>query len=225
MDGGVVDSPSSTSQRAIEQPCRSTHSPGSPPPPRPLPRQRRQQQHLRRLPPTSHPPHPRDPSATTTPAAAPRLTETRRQLKQLTFLLSGSTFLALSILTTRRTLAKRRLALIPPFYHPNNRPPLVPPNGALDAFQALNLATLNTMAFAIFLVGGSMVALDVCSVDELRERARKSVVGEEELAKEREAEEEFEEWLASVLARKERKEEIRRRVKEDMEREKAGEGV
>ncbi|KAH0607699.1 uncharacterized protein H6S33_002733 [Morchella sextelata] len=167
-------------------------------------------------------PTPETPAATV--PAAPRLTETQRQLKQLTLLLGGSTFLALSILTTRRTLAKRRLSLIPPFYHPNNRPPLVPPNGALDALQALNLATLNTMAFAIFLVGGSMVALDVCNVEELRGKARKTAVGEEELAKEREAEEEFEEWLAGVLARKERKEEIKRRVKEEMDREKAKEG-
>ncbi|KAI5846525.1 hypothetical protein DFP73DRAFT_593598 [Morchella snyderi] len=173
-------------------------------------------------PPPSPPPPPPTPSppTETAPAAAPRPTEARRQLKQLTLLLSGSAFLALSILTTRRTLAQRRLALTPPFYHPNTRPPLVPPNGALDALQALNLATLNTTAFAIFLVGGGMVALDVCTLEELRERARKTAaVGEAE----REAEEEFEEWLVGVLARKEKKEEVRRRVKEEMEREREGE--
>lgn len=86
-------------------------------------------------------------------------------------------------------------------------------NGAIDAIEALNLATLNTVAFAMLLVGGGMFALDVCSVGELRMKARASGDWSET---QRAAEEEFEEWVVGVLARKEMKEEVKRRVEREM---------
>lgn len=68
-----------------------------------------------------------------------------------------------------------------------------------------------------------MFALDVCDVEELRRRVRGEdgaggdLLGEEykELKRrEREAEEEVEEWMVAVLARKEVRERARRRVDE-----------
>lgn len=62
-----------------------------------------------------------------------------------------------------------------------------------------------------------MFALDVCTLEELRQRVKEKTEWTEE---QRAAEEEFEEWIVGVLARKERKEEIRKRVLEEVEVEK-----
>ena len=94
----------------------------------------------------------------------------------------------------------------------------------MEALEALNLATLNITAAALTLIGGTMFALDVCTVDELRRRFRGEdglggdLLGEEwrELKrKEKEAEEEFEEWMVSVLVRKELKDRALRMAQEN----------
>lgn len=131
---------------------------------------------------------------------------------------------------TRRALRRRRqrpghvvahFSSNPPAGSP---PPLPPPSGALEALEALNLATLNVAAAALTLVGGTLFALDVCTIEELRRRFRGEdgrggeLLGEEwrELKrKEKQAEEEFEEWMVSVLARKELKERALRKVQEN----------
>lgn len=74
----------------------------------------------------------------------------------------------------------------------------------------------------MMLVGGGMFALDVCSLEELRGRVHEGMGGKDAAA--REAEEEFEEWLVSVLARKERKEEVKRMVEREREAKKKREG-
>ena len=66
----------------------------------------------------------------------------------------------------------------------------------------------------MMLVGGGMFAMDVCSLEELRGRVHEGMGGRDAAA--REAEEEFEEWLVSVLARKERKEEAKRMVEREV---------
>jgi len=74
----------------------------------------------------------------------------------------------------------------------------------------------------MMLVGGGMFAMDVCSLEELRGRVHEGMGGKDAAA--REAEEEFEEWLVSVLARKERKEEVKRMVEREREAKKKREG-
>ena len=74
----------------------------------------------------------------------------------------------------------------------------------------------------MMLVGGGMFAMDVCSLEELRGRVHEGMGGKDAAA--REAEEEFEEWLVSVLARKERKEEVKRMVEREREAKKRREG-
>lgn len=43
------------------------------------------------------------------------------------------------------------------------------------AFQALNLATLNTLSFGIMMAGGASWALDVSTLDDLRRLTRRSM--------------------------------------------------
>lgn len=79
----------------------------------------------------------------------------------------------------------------------------MPVNGSREAFEALNLATLNVASVTMMVGGGLLWAFDVSGMRELRTRMRKGMgFGE---GTETEANEEFEEWLATTLARKEEK--------------------
>ncbi|KAL7275454.1 hypothetical protein RUND412_001606 [Rhizina undulata] len=168
-------------------------------------------------PPELAPPPPPPPAAIEPSTPAPtRLPESIRLRKQITFLLSGSVFLLLSMGLTRRALHRRYKSVIPSYYTPNTSSS-APVSGALDALEALNLATVNVAAFGMFAVGAGMFMLDVSNIEELQEKMRASA---DVQALEKEAEEEFEEWIVGVLARKEKKEEVRRRVLEELEREK-----
>ncbi|MCJ1356698.1 MAG: hypothetical protein MMC33_006693 [Icmadophila ericetorum] len=127
-----------------------------------------------------------------------------RSRRQLTLFLAGSTFTTLSILLTRRSLVKRRLAIYPTFYHPSNAPPTRQINSGLEAFEALGLATLNVASVTMMMVGGGLWAADISSMEEMRKKVRGAIGVEGQ--NEEKAEEEFEEWLAMVLERKEKKE-------------------
>lgn len=78
----------------------------------------------------------------------------------------------------------------------------------MDAVEALNIATINVASLAIMITGGLMWGFDISGVEELRVRLREGLglAGEGE----RNAEEEFEEWLASTLARRDGKKGERR---------------
>ena len=132
-----------------------------------------------------------------------------RSRKQFLLLAAGSTFVVLSTSLTRRSLVHRRLATIPKFYGQNNHPS---PNfnGPSEAVAALNIATLNVAAVSMMLVGGTLWAADISSMDEMRKKIRGGLGVDG--GTEKDAEEEFEEWLATVLERKEDKE----RRKEEM---------
>lgn len=77
----------------------------------------------------------------------------------------------------------------------------------MDAIEALNIATINVASLAIMITGGLMWGFDISGVEELRVRLRQGLglAGEGE----RNAEEEFEEWLANTLARRDGKKERR----------------
>ena len=133
----------------------------------------------------------------------------QRSRKQLTVFFAGASFLALSALITRRALARRRLAIMPSFYEPSNAPPRLRINGAMEAFEALNIATINVTSFAIMTTGGLMWAFDVGGIDDMRRKIRGGLGIDGSGRSEKEVEEEFEEWLATVLERKKQKEEER----------------
>ena len=153
-----------------------------------------------------------------------------RARKQLTLFLAGSTFLTLSILATRRALTRRRLSIIPAFYHPSNAPPRITINGRVEALEALSLATTNALSFMMMLTGGVLWAADISSLKELKGSVRGGL-GLDRIGKEgagdREEWEEFEEWLASTLERKRGREKRRERErkKDEEEEKKKGEGA
>ncbi|TKA82288.1 hypothetical protein B0A49_00441 [Cryomyces minteri] len=133
-----------------------------------------------------------------------------RSRRQLSLFLAGATFFTFSTLLTRRALLRRHALTKPNFYAPSNRPaPDV--NGAIEAFEALNLATINVVSFGMMMTGGLLWSYDISSLEDLRRKVRGGLGVDGSGKSEMDAEEEMEEWLATVLARKEDKEKRRKR--------------
>ncbi|KAF3921728.1 hypothetical protein ABW21_db0207090 [Orbilia brochopaga] len=128
-----------------------------------------------------------------------------RRRKQLSLYFAGTTFLLLSMAVARRSTRRRTLASIPKYYTPNTRTSELTFNGGADAFEALNIASLGVMSVGMISVGAAMYMFDVVNVEETRRLVR-SRYGWEGRKSENEVEEELEEWIATVLARKEKKE-------------------
>ncbi|KAL2055102.1 hypothetical protein ABVK25_004440 [Lepraria finkii] len=146
-----------------------------------------------------------------TPAPEPsRSITSPRSRKQLTLFLAGASFLTISGLITRRQLARRHLSTIPRFYHPSTRPPTTPVSGAFEAFEALNLATINVTSFMMMITGGLLWAFDISSLEDIRSKVRGDWGVDGSGRTEGDVEEEFEEWVAGILKRKEDKEKRRR---------------
>ncbi|KAF2136889.1 uncharacterized protein K452DRAFT_292028 [Aplosporella prunicola CBS 121167] len=120
----------------------------------------------------------------------------RRSFHQLGLFCAGATFFTVAQLITRRSLIRRYKAILPPFYHPNNRPH-GEVNGALDAFEAFNLATLHVVSASIMFAGGAMWATDISTLDDLRQKVRHRIGTGDEAASDRE----IEEWVTEVMAR------------------------
>lgn len=78
-------------------------------------------------------------------------------------------------------------------------------SGPMVALEALSLATLNVISWAIMVTGGALYAFDISSMDDLRRKVRGGMGVDGTGRSEQDAEEELEEWLATVLARKEEK--------------------
>ncbi|KAL9109574.1 MAG: hypothetical protein Q9227_005754 [Pyrenula ochraceoflavens] len=121
---------------------------------------------------------------------------------------AGAAFTVLSLLVTRRSFARRRLALPA---SPNKDSPgqavaqTAKVSGALDAFEALNIATINVLSLAIMGFGGTLWYLGINDMQDARRVIRGGLGVDGSGRSEKDAEEEFEEWLASTLARKEAK--------------------
>ncbi|KAK4674372.1 hypothetical protein QC763_120000 [Podospora pseudopauciseta] len=164
--------------------------------------------------PTSAPTPP--PDKATAPATSPRLSQpyerppyppvfSERSLRQMGLMAAGGGFLALSILVTRRAIARQMIMSRLKYYSSN---PIALPSQPLKkdpliAFTALNYATLNTMAFGIMFVGGLSWAFNISTLEELRQasqysmaRSLSSAMGGEE---DKEAEKELVEWMAKQL--------------------------
>jgi hypothetical protein len=100
---------------------------------------------------------------------------------------------------TRRSLTRRRLASIPPFYTGSTyfKPDI---NGGMEAFEALNIATINVLSFAMMAAGGTLCAFDINTLEDLRTRVRGGL--ELNGKSDGQVDAELEEWVASVLQRK-----------------------
>jgi hypothetical protein len=76
----------------------------------------------------------------------------------------------------------------------------------MEAFEALNIATINVLSLAMLSTGGVLWYLDIASMEDARRKLRGGLGVDGSGRSEEEAEEDFEEWLADVLSRKEAKE-------------------
>lgn len=165
---------------------------------------------------------PATPSPPSQPLSEPHLQPAPRQSKAPVIFMAGLAFTALSVLITRRSFARRRLTTKSSFY--TNTPAHVaqaPParvSGAMEAIEALNVATINVLSLAMLATGGALWYYDIGSMEEARRKLRGGLGVDGSGRSEEEAEEDFEEWLATVLSRKEAKERRREHEGEREER-------
>jgi hypothetical protein len=121
---------------------------------------------------------------------------------------AGAAFFVFSLLITRRAFARKRFASSPAFYanapgHQAEQAKNV--NGAMEALEALNLATINVLSLSMMATGGTLWYLNINSVADAKRMIRGGLGVDGTGRSEKEAEEDFEEWLATTLARKEAK--------------------
>ncbi|KAJ5111033.1 hypothetical protein N7532_001568 [Penicillium argentinense] len=142
-------------------------------------------------------------SSQLSPAATPTSTQlaqppATKDTTNLKLLVGGMAFFAFSVFITRRAHIKKRIACIPPFYTSSmfHQPQA---NGAMEAFEALNLATINVMSFGMMTAGGIMYMLDVNGVDDMRRIMRGGLEGAAAGKSDEELEKEVTDWVASVL--------------------------
>ncbi|MCJ1440793.1 MAG: hypothetical protein MMC23_001279 [Stictis urceolatum] len=122
--------------------------------------------------------------------------------RALSLLLFGTAFTLLSARLTKRSITKRQSQIRPHFWHPSNEAPLVPISGAFEAVEALSLATVNVVSWAMVWTGGVLWAFGINGVEDMRRRVRGGLGVEEERAgNEERADREIEEWMARVLER------------------------
>ena len=76
----------------------------------------------------------------------------------------------------------------------------------MEAVEALNIATINVLSLAVMSTGGMLWYFDINSMDDARRKLRGGLGVDGTGRDEKQAEEELEEWMATVLSRKEAKE-------------------
>jgi len=140
----------------------------------------------------------------------------KRSLRQLGLFFGGAAFYGLASIITRRSLVRRYKATVPKFFQQSNRPN-AEVNGAMEAFEALTIATVNVFSLSIMFTGGMLWAFDISSLEDMRRKLRGGL-GIDGERRENAAEEEMEEWLATVLARKDEKERQKKATKDESSR-------
>ena len=121
---------------------------------------------------------------------------------------AGLAFFGLSMLISRRAFVRRRLASNPAFYtnapgHHAEQAKKASP--AMEAFEALNIATVNVLSLTMLASGGTLWYFDINTMAEARKFIRGGLGVDGTGKSETQAEEEFEEWMATTLARKDAK--------------------
>jgi len=147
----------------------------------------------------------------TTPITTPQPQSRARfdQNRNVAVFGAGAAFFALSLLITRRSLVRRRLAANPAFYTDslaNTQHQARNVRGGMEAVEALNIATINVLSLAMMSTGGLLWYFDINSMDDARRKLRGGLGVDGTGRDEKQTEEEFEEWMATALSRKEAKE-------------------
>ena len=154
--------------------------------------------------------------ATATPAApstiesptrhAPKSREFDNPNRNKVIFGAGVAFFALGVLISRRAVARRRLAA--QFYAnapAHNAEAASRVSAPMEAVEALNIATVNVLSLTMMATGGTLWYLDINSMAEARRFIRGGLGVDGTGRSEKEAEEDFEEWMATTLARKDAK--------------------
>ena len=121
----------------------------------------------------------------------------QRSRRQLGLFFAGAGFFAVTSFITRRALVRRYKATAPKFYQPSNRANYEV-NGAVEAFEALNIATINVLSVGMMVGGGLLYAFDISSLEDMRQYVRKTI-GVNGPRSDEDAEKEIEEWIARTL--------------------------
>ncbi|KAG7291676.1 hypothetical protein NEMBOFW57_001695 [Staphylotrichum longicolle] len=133
----------------------------------------------------------------------------RRSLRQLGLFVGGAGFFFWSVLITRRRVTRHQIAAKLKFYHSNQwigrSEKELPKKDPLVAVEALNLATLNTLTFAMMAAGGVSWAFDISSVEDLRKYTRRSILAASGGEADEEAEKEVADWVANTFGIVEKK--------------------
>lgn len=154
------------------------------------------------------------PASTSTSQVARTEVFSRRSAKQLSLFLGGAVFFTVAQIITRRSMIRRYQATIPKFYAPSNHPaPAV--DGAFEAVEALSIATINVASVGLMMTGGCLWVWDISSLDDMRRKVRGGLGMDESENRESEADKEWEEWMATILARKEQKDAAKEAVKKE----------
>ena len=146
---------------------------------------------------------------TITSAEYQKIQEEGRRRNKLIFA-GGLAFFGLALITTRRSLARRKLASRAAFFKDapaSNQEQAQNVSGAFEAVEALNIATINVLSVAMMATGAGLWYLDVNSLADARKMIRGGLGVDGKGMTEKEADEEIEEAIASILARKDSKEE------------------
>ncbi|KAK5938600.1 hypothetical protein PMZ80_008789 [Knufia obscura] len=136
-----------------------------------------------------------------------KIQEQGRRRNKLIFA-AGVAFFGLSVIATRRSLNRRRLASKAAFYSDapaHNVEQSKNVNGAFEAVEALNIATINVLSVAMMATGGTLWYMDLNSLADARKMIRGGLGVDGKGKTEQEADEEIEEVIASILARKDAK--------------------
>jgi len=137
-----------------------------------------------------------------------KIQEQGRRRNKLIFA-AGLAFFGLSVLATRRSFARKRLASKAAFYSDapaHNIEQSKNVNGAFEALEALNIATINVLSVAMMATGGALWYMDLNSLADARKMIRGGLGVDGNGMTEQQADEEIEEVIASILARKDAKE-------------------
>ncbi|RKF71784.1 hypothetical protein GcM1_250200 [Golovinomyces cichoracearum] len=124
-----------------------------------------------------------------------------RSFRQFGVFVAGAGLFAASMLITKRSIMRRYSREIPKFFQPSFST-INKVNGAMDALEALNLATVNVVSLALMTAGGMSWALDISSTDDMKRKFHVDSIEGKGLNEEY-SDEAIEEWLASILMRKE----------------------
>jgi hypothetical protein len=124
-----------------------------------------------------------------------------RAVRQLSLFFAGATFFGLSLLVTRRAVARKLLADAPRQFTPSNYKP-TNVNGGVEAAQAFVLATANVTSAGMMATGFMMYALDVTDTEDMRAKFRKAWGFERTALEETEQDEEMERMVKEFLDNK-----------------------